>query len=75
MAFHSEFSSVSTPSQYVCVCKWGLTLCAYEGCALFPFAFVDVYAPCDFHGVSSSPERCARVCMDCVVWSRCSSLM
>ena len=46
VAFSSERSSVSATSQYVCVCKWGLPFGAYERWAVFPFATVDVYAPC-----------------------------
>jgi hypothetical protein len=75
MAFNSEFSSVSTTSRYGCVCKWELVFCGDEGWAMFPFAYVDVYALCDFHGVCSGSERCGGVCMDCVVRSRGSSLM
>ena len=74
MAFISEFDSVSTTSEYVCVCKSGLAFCAYEEWVVFPLVSLDVYAPCDFQGVSSSPVRCVGVCMDCVVRSRGSSL-
>ena len=48
MAFNSELGGESATSKDVCVCERGLAFCAYEGWAMFPFAFVDVYSPCDF---------------------------
>ena len=46
MAFDSELGGEFATSRDVCVCKRGLALGAYEGWAVFPFVFVDVYAPC-----------------------------
>ena len=48
MAFNSELGSESATSKDVCACKRGLALSAYEGWAMFPFASMDVFSPCDF---------------------------
>ncbi len=49
MAFNSELGGESAASKDVCECKRGLTLSAYEGWAVFPFASMDVYAPYHLH--------------------------
>ena len=46
MAFNSELGGESGASKDVCVCKRGLELGAFEGWAVFPFASVDDYSPC-----------------------------
>ena len=58
MAFSSELGGESAASAYVCVCERGLALSAYEGWAVFSFAYGDVYSPCNLQIVSSSPVRC-----------------
>ena len=72
MAFCSEFGSVYTTAEYMCVSEGRLAFCAYEGLAVFPFASVDVYAPGYFQRVPFRPEGRRGVCMYCVVRSRSS---
>ena len=45
VAFDPELSGESTTAEDVGVSEWGLTLCAYGGRAVFPFAYVYVYSP------------------------------
>jgi hypothetical protein len=75
VAFSYEFGCESASANDVCAGEWRSLFSACEGRAVFSLAYVDVDAPCNFQGVSSSLVWGVGVCMYGVVRSRVSRFM